>query len=329
MSAIKHNLTFKDSDPNIKGFQEIVFSVSNLEKALSFYTSCFGWEVIHKGTGSEDLKKLWLVDGSVLLDDALLRNPEDNSGFLRLVCFKNVGQEQIRSGTQIWDSGGIFDVNVRVKDINEMYQTLQNEGWNGYTDPNRFTFGKFDVSEALLKGPDGITFAIMQRFAPPLEGFEFKKASRIFNSTTVCKDYKTTLHFFTNILGFKLYYENDGKERSDGPNVIGIPPNINGSITVPVCVLHPNGENDGSLELIETVELKGKDCSHLAKPPNLGILMYRFPVKDADAYATQLREKGLTLNTEIQTLEVPPYGTLKVFSVLTPDGVWIEFIELL
>jgi hypothetical protein len=57
--------------------------------------------------------------------------------------------------------------------------------------------------------------------------------------------------------------------------------------------------------------------------------MYRFPVRDADAYAQTLTEKGLILNTPIQTLTIAPYGTLKAFSVRSPDGVWIEFIELI
>ncbi len=329
MSSLKHNLNFSTQDPDIKGFQEIVFSVSNLDRAITFYKNIFGWQLVHQGIGSNDLKTLWHLAPSIDIEEALLINPEDNTGFLRLVRFNTMEQEQIRSGTQVWDSGGIFDVNVRVKDISSMYKKLQMEGWNGYTDPTRFTFGKFDVSEVLIKGPDGITFAIMQRFSPPLEGFKFEKASRIFNSTTICNDYKKTQDFFINKLGFKLYYETEGANRSHGPNVIGVPPSINGDITVPVCILHPNGENDGSLELLETVGLKGKNCAHLAQPPNLGILMYRFPVRNADAYAARLVENGITLNSEVQSLTVEPYGQLKIFSVLSPDGVWIEFIQLL
>ncbi len=329
MNSLQHHLKFSNLDPAIKGFQEVIFSVSNLDKAVTFYKELFGWNIVYKGNGTNDLKKLWHLNTSVNIKEALLVNPEDNLGVLRLVSFKNVEQEQIRSGTQIWDSGGIFDINVRVKDINSMYKKLQKEGWNGYTDPKRFTFGKFDVSEVLVKGPDGITIAMMQRFNPPLEGFEFKKVSRIFNSTTICRDYKTTLDFFINKLGFKLYYETEGTDRSHGSNVIGVPPNINGDITVPVCIIHPNGENDGSLELLETIELKGKDCSALAKPPNLGILMYRFPVRNADAYASELIKKGVILNSKVHTLTIEPYGQVKIFSVLSPDGVWIEFIQLI
>jgi len=325
----KHNLDFKNSDSPLKGFQEVVFSVYNIEKWEAFLKNICGWEVVYKNNANKDLNTLWLLNDGVKIEEILLINPGDTDGFLRLVKFHNVEQEQIRSGAQIWDSGGIFDVNTRVKDIDIIYRNFQNEGWNGFTDPHRFTFGEFDVSEVLLKGPDGITIATMQRFHPPLEGFEFEKTSRFFNSTTICKNYKKSLSFFTDILGFKLYFESSGDKRENGHNVIGIPPNINGGITAPVCIIHPEGKNYGSIELLETKELKGKDCSHLAQPPNLGILMLRFPVKNTAAYAKQIVEKGGKLNTPVQTLEMKPYGKVNAFSIRTPDGVWLEFIELI
>lgn len=326
---LKHNLHFKDSDSHLKGWQEAVFSVYNIKKWVDFLVNVCGWQIAHQAYADKSLNTLWQLNNKANIEETLLVIPGDSQGFLRLVKFHNVEQEQIRSGAQIWDSGGIFDVNTRVKDMETMYRNFQNEGWNGFTDPHRFTFGEFDVAEALLKGPDGVTIAIMQRFHPPLEGFEFEKTSRFFNSTTICKNYKKTLSFFTDILGFKLYFESAGDKRSNGNNVIGIPPNINGDITAPVCVIHPEGKNSGSIELLETKELKGKDCSKLAQPPNLGILMLRFPVKNAAVYAKQIVEKGGKLNTPIQTLEIKPYGKVNAFSIRTPDGVWLEFIELL
>lgn len=329
MEALNHNLNFTKKESPMKGFQEVVFSVSNLERTLEFYQEICGWKLVHEGQGDQNLKQLWNLDDDASIKEAFLVNPGDKEGFLRLVQFKNVPQKQIRSGTQIWDSGGIFDVNLRTKDMSTMYPTFLNHGWNGYTDPNRFTFNQFDVSEVLLKGHDGVTIAMMERFHPPLEGFEFEKISRMFNSTTICSDYDTTKDFFLNKLGFKLNFETEGNKRSNGPNVVGIPPNINGDITVPVCIVSPDGKNVGSIELMEPKELKGKDCSELAKPPNLGILMLRFPVKDAASYAEEIEKRGVVLNTEVQTLDIAPYGKMKVFSVRTPDGVWLEFMELL
>ncbi len=330
MRDFKHNLNFSSEDKDLKGFQEVIFSVSNLEREISFYQRVCGWELVYRNSGGRALKQLWSLDTTVEIEEALLQNPGDKEGFLRLVKFRNVTQQQIRSATGVWDTGGIFDINIRTHNMDTMYRELQDEGWNGYTDPHRYIFDIYDVSEVLMKGPDGVTIAIMQRFSPPLEGFEhMKKTSRIFNSSVIVRDMKATYNFFINILGFTISFQTPGTNRKTGNNVLGIPNNINQDISVPIDIVKPDMDTTGSIEYLQTKELKGKDCSSLAKPPNLGILMYRFPVRDADAYAKKLIEKGVNLNAEVQTLEIQPYGNLKVFSVVSPDGVWIEFIELI
>lgn len=330
MNKIKHNLAFSPKDKDLKGFQEVIFSVSNMKRSLDFFHRVCGWEVISQDQSSSALKQLWHLDASVEIEETLMHNAGDHEGFLRLVQFKNVAQEQIRSATNVWDTGGIFDVNMRTPDMDSWYRELQDEGWNGVSDPKRYIFSIYDVSEVLMKGPDGIVIAFMQRFAPPLEDFDhMKKTSRIFNSSIIVSDMKETHDFFIHKLGFHLFFQTPGLDRETGHNVIGIPPNVNHEITVPIGIVRPDKDNFGSIEYLHTTELKGRDCADLAKPPNLGILMYRFPVRDATAYAASLQEKGVQLNADVQEITVAPYGNLKAFSVRSPDGVWIEFIELL
>ncbi|WP_350288858.1 VOC family protein [uncultured Croceitalea sp.] len=327
---MKHNLKFSANDPEIKGFQEVLFSVSNIERYIDFFTRVCGWVLVGRNKSVHTLKKLWALGDSVQIEEALLQNEGDHEGFVRLVQFNNVKQRQIRSATHIWDTGGIFDVNMRTPDMDNWYRELQDEGWNGISEPKRYVFGIYDVSEVLMKGPDGIVIAFMQRYAPPLKDFDhMKKTSRIFNSSVTVRDMKESYDFYINKLGFQMFFQTPGLDRETGHNVIGIPPNINQDITVPIDIVRPDKDNFGSIEYIHTNELKGMDCAEFAKPPNLGILMYRFPVKDAEAYATKLKERGLKLNSEIQIANVPPYGDLKIFSVLSPDGVWIEFVQLI
>ncbi|KAA1244930.1 VOC family protein [Aquimarina sp. RZ0] len=330
MSGYKHNLYFKPDDTFVKGFQEIILSVSNLEKAVNFFKKVCGWEVFSENYGHSDLKKMWNLDDTVFIEEAVLRNPKDIEGFLRIIKFKNVAQQQIRSAANVWDTGGIFDINLRIDNMETMYRELQDKGWNGLSDPLRYTFNIYDVSEVLMKGPDGIVIAFMQRFAPPLVGFDhMKKTSRIFNSSVIVRDMKASHDFYVNKLGFHMFFQTKGLNRNAGRNVIGIPSNINHEITVPIDIVRPDKDNFGSIEYLHINELKGKDCAKFAKPPNLGILMYRFPVRHAETYATTLKSRGVTLNSEVQTLYIKPYGNLKIFSVRSPDGVWIEFIELI
>ena len=330
MAAVQHNLEFSADDSPVKGFQEVIFSVADIKRWIDFFQRNCGWTLISQDSSSSALKKLWLLDDAVEIEEALLQNKGDHEGFIRLVHFKNVEQEQIRSATNVWDSGGIFDVNMRTPDMHSWYRELQDAGWNGISEPKRYVFGPYDVSEVLMKGPDGIVIAFMQRFAPPLVDFEhMKKTSRVFNSSVIVSDMKASYDFYINKLGFHLFFQTPGLDREKGHNVIGIPPNVNHEITVPIDIVRPDKDHFGSIEYLKTNELKGRDCAAYAKPPNLGILMYRFPVRNADAYAATLVKRGQQLNTEVQQVNVPPYGDLKAFSVRSPDGVWLEFIELL
>lgn len=330
MTTISHNLNFTEQDPDIKGFQEVIFSVSNIELSIDFFQRVCGWTMVSRNEGVSALKKLWHLDESVEIEEALMVNTGDIEGFLRLVQFKNVTQRQIRSGTQAWDTGGIFDINIRTADMDSFYREFEDEGWNGYGEPLRYVFGEYDVSEVLLKGPDGITIAAMQRYSPPLVGFDhMKKSSRIFNSSIVTDDMEKSYDFYINKLGFEMFFQTPGNVRKPGHNVLSFPRNTNAEIEVPVDIVRPDLKNFGSIEYLQTKGLDGKDCSEHAKPPNLGILMLRFPVKNADAYAATLKERGLQLNSEVQSVTVAPYGTLKIFSVRSPEGVWLEFIELI
>ncbi len=329
---MKHNLNFSTTDSDIKGFQEVIFSVTDIERWIKFFEHNCGWKLIHKSSNSsiDTLKQMWSLEDSVQIDEAVLHNEGDHEGFIRLVKFKNVVQKQIRSATYVWDTGGIFDVNMRTPTMDTWYRELQDDGWNGFSEPKRYVFGPYDVSEVLMKGPDGIVIAFMQRFAPPLEDFDHMgKTSRIFNSSVVVKDMEQTYDFYINKLGFELFFQSPGLDRETGHNVIGIPPNLNHEITVPIDIVRPDINNFGSIEYLKTQELKGRDCAEFAIPPNLGILMYRFPVRNVEKYAAMLQERGLQLNTPVQKLNVAPYGDLKIFSVRSPDGVWLEFIELI
>ena len=330
MASIKHNLNFSEKDSDIKGFQEVVFSVADMNRWIDFFQRNCGWKLISTEKSSDALKNIWSLDDSVEFEEAVLHNEGDHEGFVRLIQFKNVEQQQIRSATNVWDTGGIIDVNMRTPDMDSWYRELQDEGWNGVSEPKRYVFGPYDVSEVLMKGPDGIVIAFMQRFDPPLVDFDhMKKTSRIFNSSVIVRDMEETRDFFINKLGFEMFFQSPGLDRESGHNVIGIPPSMNHEITVPIDIVRPDINNFGSIEYLHTNELKGRDCTEFAKPPNLGILMYRFPVRDADAYATELKNKGVQLNSELQMITVAPYGNLKIFSVRSPDGVWIEFVELI
>jgi len=310
------------------GFHEAVVSVSDLEAAARFYQEVAGWEIIYLGSGNTELASHWGLGPDQVIREALLKNPGADRGYLRLVNFPGVERRQIRSAAQSWDTGGIFDVNVRVLDIDAKFSELRRWGWQFYSEPVRFEFGPFVVREVLAKGPDGIVFAMIERVQPPLEGWRnLREFSNIFNSTQVVRDFDSSLVFYRDTLGFTVYLEHEGPSEDPGPNVLGLPHNLATEIPRRLVILSPDGSNAGSVELISFVGAAGADFSDHAVPPNLGILALRFPVADLEGYRKRLAERGVEPIRGPSTITIEPYGEVEMMTISAPEGAWLEFYQ--
>ncbi|MBF2754359.1 MAG: VOC family protein [Gammaproteobacteria bacterium AqS3] len=314
----------------ISGWSEIVLSVSDLSVHESFYRDVASWNVRHRGRIGTDQLSQWGLDAEgVSAEDILLGNADETRGFVRLVRFDGVEKRQIRSNTQSWDTGGIFDFNVRVADMQAKFGQMQQLGWQGATDPMQFTFGPFTVIEWLPRGPDGVMLALIQRLAPPLEGWDnLREFSRTFNATQIVRDIDAALDFYVNVLGFQVYLEHRGASPEPGENVLGLPHNLAVEEERIIYIVHPEGLNEGSVELLQFAGLRGRDVSDLAVPPNLGSMALRFPVRGIDALVERLRQNDIPLETDLADVDLPPYGAVRSFAVRAPDGAWMEFFEV-
>ena len=321
--------TAEDLEHPAGGFKEAVFSVRDLDAAVEVYRAVAGWEVVHRGDAGEDQARFWHLDPGQKIEEALLRNPGDDEGLLRLVRFPGAEPRLIRPGAQTWDTGAIFDVNVRVLDVHEKLAELRAHGWLSYSEPIEFRFGKFVVREVLARGPDGIVLALIERVEPALEGWDnLRHFSHIFNSTQIVRDFDRSFDFYTRQLGFKVYLEHEGPSREAGPNVLGLPHNLAPEIPRRVAIVSPRGDNFGSVEILSFEGAAGADCSGRASAPNLGHLSLRFPVADLDAYLEQIRARGVEPSSGPAELQVAPYGTVRAAIVQAPEGGWLEFIDL-
>jgi len=310
------------------GYKEAVFSVSDLDSAVKFYQNVAGWDVLSKGYVPRKILNSYALEKNIIAREVVMGNPGTERGFIRLVNFEGVDQVQIRPNAQSWETGGIFDVNFRVLNMEKKYKELQQNNWQSMSDPVEFSFGPFIVKEWIPRGPDGIVFAMIERVQPALKGWpNLREMSRIFNATQVVDNIEEAKDFYINKLGFRTYLEHNDVSSTEGPNVLGLPHNLTTKISREVFILHPNGVNEGSIELLKFYGANGRDFSSFAVPPNLGILMLRFPVYDIKKiYQLSLDERIDIIYTPIQ-VELNPYGSVKLMAVRGPGGVWLEFFE--
>jgi catechol 2,3-dioxygenase-like lactoylglutathione lyase family enzyme len=312
----------------ISGWTEVVQSVGNLEQHQRFMEEVAGWEVIDSGPVDSSMLTAWQLDSSVSAEHVLMGNPGTSRGYLRLVKFHGVEQVQIRSGAQPWESGGIFDINVRVLDMEAKFREIQARSWHSFSDPIHYNFGPFEVKEWIVVGPDGLAFALIERVKPELEGWpQMRDISRAFNSTQIVSDMPAALRFYRDVLGFKKYIHWQGVSEKAGPSVLGLPQELTTQTEREIWVLHPQGVNEGSVELLQFKGLSGRDLSPRAIPPNLGILMLRFPVSDLDALVRHLDQQGVETQGPVTTTQLAPWGVSRQVSVRAPDGAWLDFYQ--
>ncbi len=310
------------------GWQEAVVMVSDLDPIANDLMAVGNWEIAGEGPVGQVQLTAWGLDESTSANYRLIKNPDTTKGMIRLVKIDEVTQEQIRPAGQIWEAGGIFDLNFRVTNVDQKFKELLARGWTAYNEPAEYSFGPVVVSEVLMVGPDGVAFALIERIAPPLEEVNDKAViSKSFNSTMIVRDIGKAADFFEYQLGFKPAMEVLDHHLPEGANVLGLPHNIVTNHAMDVYIFQQNGVADGSLELLHLRGLEGRDFSERAKPYNLGITALRFPVNDIERRAATFKSNGASLVMEPTQFDLYPYGKIKSFAIELPEGGWIEFFE--
>lgn len=312
----------------LHNLSEIVKSVGSIPREMAIWHDIFGWTVRYSGTLSAEQLQFWHVDAPTNGSEILCGFPGAEYGLLRLVKFENCKQTIIRSGAQIWETGGIFDFDLRVADMQTTYNALIDAGWYVFGESMELRIGNFVLNEALLFGPEAAGLALVDRIEPPLskETAHNGILGTIYLSVTVAKNIETTAYFLTETLGFAELERLTVKPETPSPTIFRLPWNLAPRVPVHLGGFSPTGTRETIIEVFQFEGLHGEDRSARAVPPNRGLLMYRFPVKGIDEYFAHVSARTL-VTTTLSKIDILPYGLVKAFAVCSPDGVWFEFFE--
>ncbi|TMM58618.1 VOC family protein [Maribacter algarum] len=300
-----------------------------MEKVKSFFCDYGGLDVVGDYESDRSVLNFWKLDSSVSASEKLIRFADHKAGSLRLVKYHNTEQKHIRSSQNPWDIGGIMDINLRVPEVAQTFDEIRDLGWHGLSDPLLQKMGPFELYDILMKGYDDIIIAFTHRVQPPLELPEgYKIPSHVYNSSLTVKNLEETQDFYVNKLGFSLLNEYEVKKDAPIENMFNIPMNMIEDITCKANIFSLDGTRDVMFQACEFEGVTGKDFSSLAIPPNRGLLMYRCEVENVEAYYDSLLEKGIQMHQPLQEITIEPYGKVNCFALLSPDGVWWEFLEM-
>jgi catechol 2,3-dioxygenase-like lactoylglutathione lyase family enzyme len=203
-------------------------------------------------------------------------------------------------------------------------------GWWTETPITYLEFGESKLNVMIFRGPDGVQVQGYERLSPPLPAGvpEFERLTRPFNIMQMVRDRDAAYEFFTEVLGFATFYV--GKPYvADEPEYmpLGIPKNLTTTVRYRAGIVYPVAGEFGRMEMIEIMDLDGRDHAARCGAPNLGILAVRFPVDRAALAAATIRERGWSIEVHPAKVELPPYGDVHLFSIRTPDGAIVQFYE--
>lgn len=311
------------------GFEEAVGLVADCDNAASRLCASLGYRVVHRGSVPAGALALMGLTGDVTAKEVLIAHPDAARGAIRLIALDGAPAPLMRDGAQAWDSGGIFDVNVRaLQDIEALHHAMGHEGFRAAAPITDWDFGTLAVREVVENDSDGICIALMQRVHPPLAGYETigGNASWVFNSTQVVADFDKARALFVDHLGWKPVQETEGfAGQGSGDNCMGLPPALAPAITMRIGIYHPQGRMEGSVEIIR-FGCGGHDFS-AARPPQRGWAGLRFPVTDLADFARRMTEAGCEVSA-VQRFEWAPHGMVQAVSATTPWGARLEALKL-
>ncbi len=312
--------------------QEFVISVSDLTRTLPAFTEVLQWQVLQRGRADMTVARIWGLPVETEIEQVLVGNAASDRGFVRLVEIKGLDKQLIRPGARWWDTGGLMNLNVLVKDLDATVAGLRARGWHGISLPSSYRRGESVRGKSMIMiGPDDVMLSFQQRQAPPLQGWPpFDGASHIEVGYQIVSDIDAWRSFYTDTLGF---FATEIRERRSadpvGPNDYGLPHNLVGvSDNKQVNVMLPAGGKQ-SLGAREHLNARGYDFSPRANPPNLGIMTVRLPVANVLELAKRLVQQGVALAGETQIVRMAPYGAVRSLAVRSPggSGLWLELFE--
>jgi hypothetical protein len=319
-------------DPGAESqIQEFVLSVSDIERVLPAFRDVLKWKVLHQGPASPTVARGWTLPAKTRVDEVLLGNEASRYGYVRLVKIHDVPQQIIRPAGRWWDTGGMYNLNVLVKDLDAVEAGLARHGFHSVALVDSYEYpGNVKGKSQIMIGPEYAVLSFQQRISPLLSGWpEFPGATHVEVGYQIVDDFDRWQAFWTGVMGLSAREPRMRKsDKPVGPNDYGLPHNVVGVEDSRQGGVYPRQGGEQLLGARQFLSAKGHDFSGRARPPNLGIMTIRMPFASIEPILERARAASLPLAAEPQIVDLAPYGKVRLAALRSPgSGLWVEVFE--
>ena len=307
------------------GFEEVLLSVKDDQPWLDLLVTHAGWKIIHAGSLSKEMISIFNLAVEKNHRECVISPPDTNRGRLRLLISDPPNKRTMRGNRTSWDTGGIFDLNVRVKDINVSHALFKEFGWQEISEPIHWNFGSSEVKEVLMKNDDGIILALIQRIAPEPPSWHLDPVSRVFNSSLIVRNMSENIDFFSK-LGFNVLSKHEGILPDSAGRVLGLTHAEALSTSVDISIMHPSNEMSGSIELVQVAKAGSHEVQAIGDQQR-GIQALRFPIENMNHFMQIIEAHALPVTSRSQS-NWQPIGSVDSVTITSPDAAQMEFFCL-
>ena len=217
---------------------------------------------------------------------------------------------------------GYYDVAFRTKDNTKEKERFANLGFDYYCPPTRYVADwiGLDVLEAVLKGPDSMPMALIERLREPIPVFDGRFS--IFTDCAITvKDGDEATRFYSDTLGMKKIFD---QVLPDGlvDEIVSVPKGTH------TRMLMFSGGNTPITECLE-YSLKGKPMCDTAKPENAGIFAVSYEVEDIYDVLNKAEANGFETLRVASEIGMKPYGKILSAFINGPSDIPIEVYQIL
>jgi catechol 2,3-dioxygenase-like lactoylglutathione lyase family enzyme len=304
------------------GFMEQGLGTASPGTWLDLLLGPGGWTCQWEGPATPH--PLWPAAAPRPVHEWLLARDGTDAGAIRLFHFPEE-TPVLRRGAMAWDTGGLFDIDLRVRSVDEWTATLLEPQWHGISAPVNWRLGDLQVREWLARGPDGVILALIERLSPALVPPAPAGLSHAFNATQTVRDLDRSLAFYQS-LGFELLSRQAGPLPEGGGMVLGLSPAAAKSTPVDLAILSTGDQLNGSIELVSLPTIRGRDLACSSGPGNRGLNLLRIPVRGLESLTLDLQRQGIEV-TAMARWECAPHGMVRGMALRSPDGAWLELLE--
>ena len=303
------------------GVARILISVRDLNESLEFYRDIVQMSVVAEyALDSNTITKLWNLPSKTTARAVCLKN-EEQTTLLELIEFQPQSDQFIRPGGNTTDYG-LFTIALRTKNVDAVYQSLKQQGYQFICPPITYTpsWVPVTVKEAIMVAPNEMAIALIERVSEPIP--EIKGEFGIMLDTSqVVENIEEVSKFYVDILGLNKVFD-QVLPTGAIDNILNLPAGTESRM----AFINQTDSKNPALEFIQC-SVEGKSLAEVAKPPYLGLFAIAFAVDDLTALIQKLRANQIQILTEPVEIAISENNKARVIVVEAPNGVNIQFFE--